>query len=109
MKLGERKNKYSRLEIDAAVNLPEAMQASVRWVRDVETAPEKLRKGWATKLLTKVCQEADKHKVSLMLEPNGYGEMSDEDLMRWYYKHFKFITVQVKTKDLPCLMIRTPR
>ena len=106
--IGERKSEHSRLELEAAANLPEEMRESVRWVRDVETDPEHLKQGWATKLLADVCKEADEAKISLMLEPNGYGEMTDQDLMRWYYKHFRFITVQVKTKDLPCLMIRAP-
>lgn len=107
--IGERKNEHSRLELEEAINLPIGMREFVRMVRDVETDAEHLRQGWATKLLTEVCKEADEAKLSLMLEPNGYGEMGDRDLMRWYYKHFRFITVQTKTKDMPCLMIRTPR
>lgn len=107
--IGKRTNEHSRLELEEATNLPAEMQPVVRWVRDVETDPEYLRQGWATKLLTEVCKEADENKIALMLEPYGYGEMSDRDLMAWYYKHFRFITIQVKTKDLPCLMIRSPR
>ncbi len=109
MKIGERKNRFSRLEVDEALNLPAELAPHFRWIRDVETVEKHQRKGWATKLLKKVCEEADKAKLHLMLEPNGYGEMSDEDLMRWYYKQFGFITVQVKTKDLPCLMTRAPK
>lgn len=107
---GERKNRFATLQIDECNHaLPDDIAPSIRWVRDVETAIGHERKGWATKLMTKVCKEADKSKVSLMLEPNSYGDMPDEDLQRWYYKKFGFITVQPKTKGLPCLMFRQNR
>lgn len=112
MKAGERKLRYSTLTIDETgkmEGMPPEVAERIRWIRDVETQDGHKRKGWATKLMTKVCKEADAANMGLMLEPNGYGDMPDIELQRWYYKHFSFITVQTSKKDLPCLMFRAPR
>lgn len=44
-------------------------------------------KGYGSKLLKMICDEADKENAILMLQIVSSGEMSDEDLTEWYRKY----------------------
>lgn len=87
--------------------LPERMRARTRELCCLEVAAGEQRKGYATTLVHKVCREADKANVVLVLWPQPFGEniaMSRSELEAWYERAFGFQRIQAD----PVLMARMP-
>ena len=79
------------------------MRGEIREILSVQSGNP--RKGQASALMAKVCKEADKEWMTLMVQVYAFDDgMSDEQLRKWY-ERFGFEKVQ----DGPCLMVRSPR
>jgi len=110
---GTRSNEHASLKLSIPFSLPDTMRDKVLEVTSLSTDPEFRMRGHATDLMDKVCWEADKAKIALMLEPRDYDEggPSARALQAWYFRRFGFVVFQNASKKpkLPTLMIRTPR
>jgi len=100
MPTGRRELASASCRIAMAEGLPEHMQAGTREVLDVIASNP--RKGHATSLMHKVCKEADRAGITLILTCKQFQDgMTDEQLIKWYGR-FGFISIQ----DEPVIMAR---
>jgi predicted GNAT family acetyltransferase len=93
--------------------LPAHMRERTREVLSVFTPPARRGEGHASDLMKKVCSEADRHFITLVLfvnpfEPSGeveYHELKHEMLVNWYSTYFGFAVIQ---KAPVVMMARAP-
>lgn len=111
MPTGERTvGKVARLRVRQTDAVPLEMRKRVREVVGFEVDAEHQRKGYGTRLMNKVCEEADAANIVLVLWPDPYGEdaaitaMTQEQLVEWYNHSFGFAVLQMN----PILMARMP-
>ena len=84
----------------SAEGVPEHMQAGMREIIDLMASNP--RKGHATKLMRKICDRADRERITLILTAHAFQEgMTDEQLEKWYSR-FGFTKIQ----DDPVIMAR---
>lgn len=89
------------------------MRERTREVLSVFTPPAKRSEGHASDLMKKVCDEADRHSITLVLfvdpfEPSGgveNHEAKHEMLVDWYSNYFGFTVIQ---KAPAVMMARMP-
>lgn len=88
---GERRHGAATLRLSVSRALPKRIRDGIRELSHLETPEAERSKGYASMLMQKVCNEADKNRIVLMLTPT---EGMDE-----FYKRFGFMTIQyVPTK-----------
>jgi len=107
MKPGVRFYENATCKVSICTAIPNRLRLKTREITHVDV-PENLRKqGMATQMLLNVCDEADAHKIVLVLFPKPFGEgvkMDQEQLIRWYSEKFGFSVIQGK----PIMMARMP-
>ena len=107
MPSGERKVGYATCRVRQCNALPHRMREKTREIVELEVPAAEQGKGYATSLMHKVCREADKAGIVLLLTPQPYGDntnLSKSYLMSWYEARFGFQTIQQE----PTLMARMP-
>ena len=105
MKLGARQFKTTTLRI-APCALPVPEPERVRWVTQLVTDDSQRGQGNASMLMSIVCREADKHAITLLVEPKPYvGGGLDRNALECFYTRRGFQRIQ----DEPVLMARWPR
>lgn len=96
------------LRIRRSTALPVAMQPRTREVVDFTVKPAERNKGYGTRLLRKVCEEADEANIILVLWPKPYGDEPGVELnalVEWYNRDFGFAVIQSEPE---LLMARLP-
>ena len=99
----------SKVRVRRCSTLVGAEYAAVREVMALQT-PQKARgEGYATTLMHKVCRDADRAGVVLVLEPKAFGDggLSTSYLMSWYEQTFGFLVVQASPVTLMARMPHT--
>lgn len=113
MKTGERSVGPAKLRVRQCPALPPALQKTTRELVNVETAFAEQGKGYATTLMHKVCREADKAGLVLVLTPQPYGDninLSKQQLEDWYSRAFGFYVIQTEPMTLMARMVNgTPK
>lgn len=107
MQSGERKVGPCKLRIRQPPSIPGQMRTRIREIVDLETPAQHQGKGFATTLMHRVCQEADRANFVLILTPQPFGNniaMSKQYLINWYAESFGFQVIQ----EEPTLMARMP-
>ena len=112
MKTGIRHYENASCRVSYPMSLPANLRGRVREISHVDV-PENLRKqGMATNLVANICDEADAHRMVLILtvDPFGDGEkMSKEDLQFWYERKFGFQKIQEKPLMMARMVFATPK
>ena len=103
------KHESATCKVRVSTAIPGHMRDRVRELVKLNVPTEDRKKGYATALLHKVCEQADEASVLLFINVQPYGdiELSKGQLEAWY-RRFGFETIQ----DEPRLMARpnqTPR
>lgn len=101
---GLREFRQASLRLAVPEGLPEEMRPHVREIVSVHSG--NARKGQASALLYRVCAEADRASMTLMVQVGAFGAenaLSDEQLEGWYAR-FGFLRIQAA----PLLMARSP-
>lgn len=113
MKTGPRSVGAASLRIRQCPALPPALQKTTREIVNLETASAEQGKGYATTLIHKVCREADKAGLVLVLTPQPYGDninLSKQQLEEWYARSFGFHVIQTEPMTLMARMVNgTPK
>lgn len=113
MKTGDRSVGPAKLRVRHCPALPPALQKTTRELVNVETPFDEQGKGYATTLIHKVCREADKAGLVLVLTPHPYGDninLSKQQLEDWYARSFGFYVIQTVPMTLMARMINgTPK
>ena len=113
MKTGPRSVGAAALRIRQCPALPPKLQKTTREVVNLETAFAEQGKGYATTLMHKVCREADKAGLVLVLTPQPWGDnmnLSAQQLEDWYARSFGFCVIQTVPVTLMARMINgTPK
>jgi predicted GNAT family acetyltransferase len=107
MDTGPRTSGHAACRVRQTNAVPASMRAGIREVCSVEVPAEHQGQGHATALLHKVCSEADKAGIVLVLWPQPWGDniaLSREQLVDWYARRFGFQAIQPE----PLLMARMP-
>lgn len=97
----------ARLRVRQCTALPVEMRARTREIHELEVPHDKQHQGYATSLMHKVCREADKQNIVLVLYPQPFGDniaLSRRQLIEWYEGRFGFQCIQAE----PVLMARLP-
>lgn len=83
------------------------LQQGIRQVKDFLVEHSKRRQGYGTKLMQRVCTEADGACIVLLVHVEGFKNptMDDDQLAAWYAR-FGFRTIQ---EEPARLMVRMPR
>ena len=102
MNQGLRRYRKASCRICVPVSLPEALQSQVREL--VSVISEAPRKGHATALMHKVCDEADDAWLTLMLLVKPFDQGMTEEQLMHFYERFDFF---VAGHD-PTIMVRAP-
>lgn len=113
MKTGIRFYQNASCKVSFCQGVPANLRGKTREISHVDT-PENLRnRGMATQMLLNVCDEADAHKVILVLFPEPFGDnpsMSRDQLEHWYESKFGFQTIQEEPVRMMARMCgATPR
>lgn len=112
MKPGLRHEENAACFISICNALPVHMRPQTRELSKLDV-PENLRKqGMATRLLTKVTEEADAHGITLILFPRPFGDeprMNVDQLEEFYTRRFGFIRIQAKPPMMARMPWSTPR
>lgn len=95
--LGKRNHEGASCNVRLAA-VPLSLKGSVLEINDLKTEPGMRGRGLATKLVAKICKEADLAKKLLILIADNVS------LEKWYNKH-GFERIQ----DSPILMLREPK
>ena len=113
MKTGDRSVGPAKLRVRQCPALPPALQKTTRELVNVETPFAEQGKGYMTTLIHKVCREADKAGLVLVLTPQPYGDninLSAQQLEDWYARSFGFCVIQTVPMTLMARMINgTPK
>ena len=113
MKTGLRSVGPATLRVRQCPALPPALQKTTRELVNVETPFSEQSKGYATSLIHKVCREADKAGLVLVLTPQPYGDninLSKQQLEDWYARSFGFAVIQTEPMTLMARMVNgTPK
>ena len=98
--LGRHQIGSASCRIVEAMGVPEHMREGLRELIDLTASNP--RKGHATALMTKICAEADRARITLLLTAKPFQDgMTDAQLRDWYAR-FGFQQIQ----DEPILMAR---
>lgn len=102
----EWKNEHASCRVVQNPELPADMDR-VRELTRVWCEPKARKQGYATELVSQVCEEADSESIVLILQPVNWGRSggirSPIELEAWY-RRFGFI----RTQSNPVLMARAP-
>jgi predicted GNAT family acetyltransferase len=104
MKPGIRQHGPATLKLSHNKTIPAHMRGGVMEVSHVTTPETHRRQGYASMLMQKVCAEADKAGIVLLLHVKPYGDsitMSRDELADWYSR-YGFDPIQAE----PMLMAR---
>lgn len=105
MQIGSRQYETATLRVCIPTGLPPHMHQGVLELTHINVPVEDQRKGYGTKLLAQVCEEADEQSKILFLSALSSGGLSTTQLSMWYMK-FGFKVIQ---PGKPVLMARQPR
>lgn len=97
MKTGERRVGPASLRVRQCTALPLHLREHTREIVNLETPFDQQNRGYAATLMRKVCREADKCGITLVLTPAPYGDnlnLSAQQLEEWYQREFGFYAVQ---------------
>jgi hypothetical protein len=100
---GIRVHKQASLRLAIPEGVPEHMRFRIREIVSMHSSNP--RKGQATALMYKVCQEADKAGFVLLLEAKPFESGMDAEQLQSWYERFGFLQIQPE----PVLMARQPR
>lgn len=101
---GPRDHKSATLRVSLAEALPEEMREATRELVALESTNP--RKGHATTLLWDVCHEADRERITLILNPKPFGaDGMDAEKLERFYGRFGFHVIQ---REPVVLMARSP-
>jgi predicted N-acetyltransferase YhbS len=98
MKPGKRQLGPCTLKLTYSQVAPANLRGGLFEVSGLHTAEEHQKKGYATRLLDEVCEEADEAKKVLVIMP-------DEPWQMPYYGRFGFEPIQAE----PVIMARAPK
>ena len=106
MQTGPRVLGSASLNVRVSLALPARMRDRTREITKLQTSAEAQNKGEASRLLEKVCAEADSHGITLVLWPRPFGDiaLSQTQLIDWYSRRFGFVQIQPE----PPMMARAP-
>lgn len=107
MKPGVRHYENASCKVSVCTAIPNHLRLKTREITHVDVPENLRRQGMATQMLLNVCDEADAHKIVLVLFPKPFGEgpkLSKEGLVRWYSEKFGFQAIQSN----PVMMARMP-
>lgn len=106
MVLGFRRVGGASCRLQKPLALPKHMHEGIVEVTRVLTDDLQRGKGYATTLIHRICQEADKNGLTLFLQvdPYGDGPLDCSALEGWYSRAFGFAPIQAE----PLLMARMP-
>lgn len=91
---GKRSSGPASLVLSKTDSVPAELRDGIREVTALATAENERRQGHANMLLTKVCAEADKNGLVLLLQPSS-SDIEQDDLIKFYEKHgFQLIQPQ---------------
>lgn len=99
MEVGLRQYKQASLRVAIPTALPEHMQPHMRELLSVKS--ESQRKGEATALMHKVCQEADDARMTLLIHVVPFDEGLTLEQLQKFYTKFGFEVIQTE----PALMM----
>lgn len=109
--IGRRTHEKAGLLLAFSKALPAKMRSRTREVLEVYTFGAFRGLGLATKLLEETCEEADRHRLMLIVFPKPYSQVPSEPnvpgetrLISWYVNNFGFEIVQTK----PVVMLARP-
>lgn len=93
-----------------AVNYADGQEdGSTYWLNRIELVRRTpKRQGKGTELLTKICEEADRENVTLLLgvQPDNYADF--QWLAKWYTKH-GFVAEREPLSEIENVMVRKPQ
>lgn len=98
MKPGKRQLGPCTLKLTYSQIVPSNLRGGLLEISQLQTAEEHQRKGYATRLLDEVCQEADEERKVLVIMP-------DSGWLTLYYGRFGFEPIQQE----PVIMARAPK
>lgn len=100
MILGERKLGAATCFVRGATALPKHMQQGCREITTLLTKDGFRRQGYATSLMHKMCREADKANLLLIVFPKPFAvdgdAMDQKTLLDWYCDSFGFSPIQTQ-------------
>ncbi len=99
----EWKNEHASCRVVQNPELPADMDR-VRELTRVWCEPEARKQGYATELVSQVCEEADAESIVLILQPKAFGKSGGLKELEGWYRLFGFI----RTQSNPVLMARAP-
>lgn len=106
MKPGLRTYKSASLRVAVSEALPEHMHARTRELISIHSTDQ--GKGHASALVRKVCREADRKNIALIVQPRAFSVgMGDDELAAWYLG-LGFVVFQRPCEHFPLLMARMP-
>lgn len=97
MRIGTRSEGHAKCFIGICKVLPKKIRYSVREVSQVFVSPDHRGNGDASRLLKKVCEEASKENMVVIVIPKAYSKwpsMTDKQLEEWYVRSFGFAAIQ---------------
>lgn len=97
MKPGKRQLGPCTLKLSYSQIVESPLRGGLFEVSHLATAEEHRGKGYATRLMDEVCQEADDNRKVLVIRP-------DEEWLEEFYERFGFVEIQAN----PVLMARPP-
>lgn len=110
MKLGLRKFGAATCRLGRTVQVPAHMRDDIVELSALHVPVEQRREGFATRLLTQLCQEADEAGKLLLLhvKPFSDGVMSESQLAA-FYAAFGFQDIQPRPRLMARMAGSTPR
>lgn len=107
MKTGIRHYENASCKVLMCVAIPNRLRTRTREIVSIDVPENLRRQGMATQLLRNICDEADAHRMTLIVFPKPFGDgpkMSQRDLIEWYDSKFGFRAIQAE----PVMMARIP-
>lgn len=111
MPTGERQLGPAVCRIRRCAALPAKMHDGTREIHKLVVPESVRRQGYGTTLMHRVCREADKAAITLVLFVGAFGreeDMDDVKLLEWYTSQFGFVVLQGKTDDQQMMLARMP-
>lgn len=107
MKPGVRHYENASCKVAICTAIPNSMRAKTREIVSIDVPENLRRQGMATQMILNICDEADAHKMVLLLFPKPFGDgpkLTVDGLIKWYSEKFGFQVIQAK----PIMMARMP-
>ncbi len=105
MRYGIRKYEGASCLISACMGVPERMRPHVREISSLTCEPDQRGKGYATRLLQEICDDADTRRMVLVMTVEPYGDepaLTEAQLVEWYTTGFDFNHLQYE----PLMLVR---